>query len=240
MNAKKLIQPLTALTVAAALSGCGLISNVIGEQTINDPFNIDNQKVDIMLSAEGSAANLAVQAVGQEGTTFTFPDEDFSLRGFGGDYIKSEVGLEPTVTVSKPVAGTYPETFTVTDMTATLTLSDEGGEDGATRTVTAASTLGGDLIFNKRETCTDTDLSCGYTYDETSGVTLANALLLQLGVDPDTNDDLREAIKIIQFADENSDNTATVTFEMTTGSTPDLAGSTITLTLKEGKSVVKL
>lgn len=239
MNAR-IIRPLTAFTVAAALSGCGLISNVIGEQAINDPFNIDNREVDIILRAEGSAANLAVQAVGQEGASFAFPDEDFDLRGFGGDYIKSEVGLEPTVTVSKPLAGTHPETFTVTDMEATLTLSDKGGEGGATRTVTATSTLDGDLTFNRRETCTGADVSCGYTYDEASGVRLANALLLQLGVDPDTDDDLKEAIQIIQLDGENSPNTATLSFTVTTNSTPDLAGSTITLTLKEGKSVVKL
>ena len=241
MKAAKPVPTLCALTLTALLSSCGLISNIIGEQTINDPFNIDNRRVGIALSAEGSDAGLAVQATGQEGTTFTFPDEDFSLRGFGGDYIKSEVGLEPTVTVSRPVAGTYPDTFTVTTMTATLTLSDEGGEGGAARTVTTTSTLDGDLVFNKRETCTDIDVSCGYTYDEAkSGAVLARALLLQLGVDPDTNDDLKEAIKIIQLADENSTNTATVTFELMTDSTPDLAGSILTVTLKEGKSVVKL
>ena len=180
MKRVKPIRTLTALAVTTALSGCGLISNIIGEQTIDDPFGIDNQRVAVVM-AEESAAGLAVQAKGQEGTTFTFADEDFSLRGFGGDYIKSEVGLEPTVTVSKPTGG-YPETFTVTGMTATLVLSDEGGEGGAERSVTTTSTLEGDLVFNRRDTCTDADRSCGYTYDETSGVELASALLLELGL----------------------------------------------------------
>ena len=239
MKANKLVQPLTTLTIAAALSGCGLLSNIIGEREIGDPFGLDNQEVVILLSAEGSAANLSVQAEGQEGTSFTFPDEDFDLRGFGGDYIKSEVGLDPTVTVAKPI-GSYPETFTVTDMSVTLTLSDEGGEDGATRSVETTSALDGDLVFTKRATCTDADLSCGYTYDEASGVDLAAALLLELGVDPSTDAALERAIQIIQLDGENSPNTATVSFAVTTDSTPDLAGSTVTITLKEGKSVVKL
>lgn len=236
----KPVQTLVALTVTAALSSCGLISNVIGEQPINDPFHVDNQEVDIILSAESPAANLAVQAKGEQGTSFTFSDQDFDLRGFGGDYIKSEVGLAPQVIVTKPAAGTFPESFTITNMSATLTLSDEGGEGGAARSAVTTSTVEGALRFNKRATCTDLDVSCGYTYDEASGVALASVLELALGLDPNTDDDLREAIKIIQLAEENSPNTATVAFAVTTDSNPDLAGSTLTVTLKEGKSVVKL
>ncbi len=238
MNAK-IIQPLTALTVAATLSGCGLISNIIGEQTINDPFGIDNQKVSIALS-ENAAANLAVQAEGAEGTTFTFDDQDINMHGFGGDYIKSEIGFAPKATVSKPLGPEgYPSEFTVTDMTVTLTLSDEGGEGGAERTVETMSTLDGNLIFDKGADCAPTNLSCDYTYDETSGVVLAKALLLELGVKKETDEKLKKAIEIIRLEGEASPNTATVTFEVTTASDPDLAGSTITVTLKEGKSVFK-
>ena len=233
------LQTLATLTFTAALSGCGLISNVIGPQPISDPFHVDNQEVAIVLSAESPAASLAVQAKGEQGTSFTFADQDFDLRGFGGDYIKSEVGLAPQVTVTKPVSGTFPESFTITNMSATLVLSDEGGEGGATRSAVTTSTAKGALKFNK--TCAGLDLvECDYIYDEASGVELASVLELALGLEPNTDDDLREAIQIIQLADENSPNTATVAFAVTTDSDPDLAGSTVTVTLKEGKSVVKL
>lgn len=234
-----IVQASAALVVTAALSGCGLVSNIIGERSINDPFGVDNQEVGIALTSEENA-NLAVQAEGEEGTSFTFADEDFSLRGFEGDYIKSEIGFTPTVRVSKPLTESYPESFTIDSMSATLTLSDEGGANGATRTVTTTSTLDGALTFERRATCTDVDLSCGYTYDEASGVDLAKALLLELGVAKGTDVDLREAIRIIQLDGEGTPNTATVSFAVTTDSNPDLAGSILSVTLKEGKSVVKL
>ena len=239
LNATRHVRVLTALSITALLSGCGLLSNVIGEREIPNPFGVNNREVSITLASEGSAAGLAVQAEGTKGTSFTFSDQNFNLLGFEGDYIKSEVGFAPGVTLSRPAAGTYPSSFTVTKMSVTLMLSDDG-VNGDARTVTTTSTLDGALTFGKRATCTNLDLSCGYTYDEASSGTLTNALLLELGTTAATDSDLARAIRIIQLDGDDTPNTVTLTFALTTDSTPDLAGSTLEVTLKEGKSVVKL
>ena len=237
MNTIKPTQFLTLLSVALLLSACGLISNIIGERQISNPFSLDGQRVPIVMEENG----LAVQAEGGEGHSFSFDDRDFDLRGFGGDYIKSEIGFAPQVMVTRPLTGNYPASFTMSDMSMTFTLSDEQG--GGARSVTTVSELGSALTFD-RGTCSNLELNCLYLYDESSaeasGADLAKALTLTLGVAQGSDADLKEAIRIIQLDGDNTPNTGTLSFALTTDSTPDLAGSTLTITLREGKSVVKL
>ena len=67
----------------------------------------------VALFPEPVSPGVAPQAVDGGEVAMPFADQDFDLRGFGGDYLESEVGFDSTIEVSRPAASVHPPHMTL-------------------------------------------------------------------------------------------------------------------------------
>ncbi|HEX7022171.1 MAG TPA: hypothetical protein VF171_04890 [Trueperaceae bacterium] len=209
------------------LSACGLIGGIIGPQPITDPLGVD--KLDTASVDIGSVSPTAIGTLasfGSETVSATFDDIDpVDLRGFTPNQIVEKVGLTNTVTVSTADASTLPENFTLSGLTLDFILFDVSDPAGVTPD---SVTFDGSLAYAKdAASCTATD--CSYTL---TGNDIDLSALWTVVVS--------NAAKAYALVTSGGMNTVQATLSLTTNSTPELAGSTITFDLQAGAATISV
>ncbi|GIW28594.1 MAG: hypothetical protein KatS3mg070_1957 [Meiothermus sp.] len=186
--------------LALAFAGCGLISS----PPINNPFGLDGLQTTINLGPSAAATGTAnVTATFEDLTNLNLPANP---SGFSYNLAISSVSF------GTGCPATTPSPINVT-MSATLTVSDNGGAGGAQRSSTASAN------------------SVQFTLTSSgSQVTVGNL----------TNGTLNLNVgQILPILQNGGQNTAVLEAQITTVSTPDLAGCAMTITWGGGQGVLR-
>lgn len=185
--------------LALAFAGCGLIST----PPINNPFQLDGKQTTINLVASQATGTANVTATFDDLTSLNLPANPSSFT-----YNLAISG----VSFGAGCPAIIPSPINVT-MSATLTVSDNGGTGNTQRSSTASAN-------NIQFTITSSG----------SQVTVSNL----------TNGTLNLNVgQILPIIQNGGQNTAVLAAQITTVSTPDLAGCTLTITWGGGQGVLR-
>jgi len=186
--------------LALAFVGCGLISS----PPIDNPFQLNGKQTTINLGPSAAATGTAsVTAIFDDLTNLNLPANP---TGFTYNLAISSVSF------GEGCPATIPSPISVT-MSATLTVSDNGGAGGAQRSSTATAN---NVQFTL--TSSGTQVTVG---------NLTNGTI---------NLNVGQILPIIQNGGQN---TALLAAQITTVSTPDLAGCAMTITWGGGQGVLR-
>ena len=229
MNARYFL----VVALPVLLSGCGLVAAFVPPIEIADPFGVEGQSLTTTFAdADTRQAGLTSQANSQAQATFTrtFDDQELDLRGFSLARLDVQVGFGSEVSLSRPVTGRFPTSFTLVRSAGAANLSDEA--NGA---ATLAFSHDLELVFTRDAACDVGALSCGYAYvgDPAS---LASALSVSVS-DRST---LAAFVAVLRLDGQNTPNTGRFAFALTAESEPTLDGFSATFTLRSGKATIKL
>lgn len=186
--------------LALAFAGCGLISS----PPIDNPFQLNGKQTTINLGPSAAATGTAnVTATFEDLTNLNLPANP---SGFSYNLAISNVSF------GAGCPATIPSPINVT-MSATLTVSDNGGAGGAQRSSTASANNVQFTITSSGNQFTISNLTNG-------------TLNLNVG-------------QILPILQNGGQNTAVLEAQITTVSTPDLAGCAMTITWGGGQGVLR-
>lgn len=220
---------LLALTLLLLMTSCGLVAAVVPPIELNDPFGVEGESITTEFAAANAGAlGTLAESTAEASAGRSFADQELDLRGFSLARLNAAIGLDAKVTLSAPVGASYPETFTLTKISATAKVSDDVNG-------TAEMTIENDvnLQFTKSASCDA--LSCNYTF---SGE--RDDLKAALQISETDRSKLAKFVKVIRLEGSNSQNRGGFTLSVTADSDPVLDGFKATFILRSGESNIKL
>lgn len=221
---------LTLPLLSLVLAGCGVIAGLIPPIAVGDVLGASGQHVTTSaFQAVAGTASTQVQresvAQSQTSKQYSFPNQSFDLHGFSISALTSQLGVEPTVKLTRVDASkTFPASFTIDHLSATMTVSDENGSQSMSQSRSVNLTFQQDV-----SSCTST--TCNYTYAGTAQ-DLANALTVAL-----TSADSSKIMNIVNII-RTGQQSNTGDFQVTVTGSLNLAGFTATFTTTTTDGVV--
>ena len=229
------LAPALLLTVAL-MTGCSLVAAFIPPVEVADPLGVDGQSLTLLFGAvnasSSSEAAPTPQALSQAqaAVTRTFDDQELDLRGFSLASLDVEMGLESTVSLTRPVTARFPTSFTLVQTSGVATLQDDANGEA---TLDFAHKL--DLVFTRDAACDLAALSCDYRYVGDDA-----ALASALSIAEKDGGTLRTFVDIVRLGVQNTPNTGRFSVGLSVDSEPGLDGFSATFTLRSGKASIKV
>lgn len=126
------IRTLSMLVLAGALSACGLLSGLIPDQEVSDPFRLDGARVTLAADTD-EVTTLDGPAVGSVVGTIdgVFEVDDNELPSWIADAVRIRsvsggIGLEPLVTLNAPDGADLPQALTIVGASIAFEVSSGG------------------------------------------------------------------------------------------------------------------
>lgn len=220
------IKILILLFVILLTSGCGVVNNLIPDQVITNPLNLDNWPV-LLKSSDDPAVNPQSSSVAIRGVhTARIPDFNGGLpTGVSPSSYDVELGFQDGITIASPSA--LPATVTLRNLTLNVTLHN--GPEGTGDRVTYSAHYPVELLLNKNGDCVT---FCSYIWDAASRDAAAHALNASI-----RGQVLHEAVRILQNTPDG--NTASVELIMETDLDVEHAGAAMTVRVRSEYGLMK-
>jgi len=220
---------LLALTLPLLMTSCGLVAAVVPPIALEDPFGVEGESITTEFgpTSAGALSTLA-ESTANATAGRSFDDQELDLRGFSLARLNAAVGLDSNVVLSAPVGASYPETFTITGVSATAKVSDDINGSAEMTIDNEVS-----LTFKKSARCET--LSCDYSFTgELADIKEA------IQISETDRSKLASFVKIIRLDGRNSRNEGRFSLSVTADSEPSLDGFKATFKLRSGESSIKL
>ena len=219
---------LAVFLAALSVSGCGdLVGAIVGPREVVDPFSLGGSSLHLTtapLAASPDTDQPTASGTGNASQHFADVTIQRLPLGLRVTSFRNDFSILPLLSATRPDAG-YPDTFTLDDPLLRVTLSDSLGDFTAD-----SGPFGDPLTFNLVAGCAATAPRCDYSL--VSDPNRARFLLAIRGAD--------RIDEVLARLETGGDNLLTATLTLHARSTPTLAGSTLTVSLRSLTPTVRI